>query len=186
FRCIDLLEECLADVEVSVSFVALSYVWGQIAQSIRLLGGNIAQLKEKNAISSTDTRFPKTIRDAMTLCKDLGIRYLWVDALCIIQDSPDKMHQIKWLHVIYQRALFTIVAAHGESAEAGLPGIGPGSRPGHQHVSNIQGLRLAQISLDLDIALLSSYWRTRAWTFQEYLLSPRKLIFTQHRIYFAC
>jgi hypothetical protein len=186
FRCIDLLEECLSDVEVSVSFVALSYVWGQIAQSIVLLGDNIAQLKEKNAISSTDTRFPKTIRDAMTLCKDLGIRYLWVDALCIIQDSTDKMHQIKWLHIIYQRALFTIVAAHGESAEAGLPGVGPGSRPGHQQVSNIQGLRLAQISLDLDIALLSSYWRTRAWTFQEYLLSPRKLIFTQHRIYFAC
>lgn len=186
FRCIDLIYECLVDVEVSVSFVALSYVWGPVAQSVVLLEDGIAQLRQRNSISPTDTRFPKTIRDAMVLCKDLDIRYLWVDALCIIQDSPDKLHQIKWLHVIYQKALFTIVAAHGESAEAGLPGVGSTSRSGHQQVSNIQGLRLAQKSLDLDIALLSSYWRTRAWTFQEYLLSPRKLIFTQHLIYFSC
>jgi Heterokaryon incompatibility protein (HET) len=186
FRCIDLIDECLVDVEVSVVFVALSYVWGSVPQSIVLLEDGIMQLRERNSISPTDTRFPKTIRDAMILCKELDIRYLWVDALCIIQDSPDKLQQIKWLHVIYQRALFTIVAAHGESAEAGLPGVGSTARLEHQQVSNIQGLRLAQKSLDLDIALLSSYWRTRAWTFQEYLLSPRKLIFTKHRIYFSC
>ena len=185
-RCIDVVNQCLADVEVGVPFVALSYVWGKPSQSTVLSQDNIAQLRQKNAISPTDTRFPRTIRDAMMLCKELGICYLWVDALCIIQDSPDKLKQIQQLHIIYQRAQFTIVAANGDDAEAGLPGVGPESRPQHQQISNIQGFRLVQKSLDLDIALLPSYWRTRAWTFQEFLLSPRKLVFTQHRIYFSC
>jgi hypothetical protein len=165
-----------SDVEVGASYVALSYVWDPVSQSLVLKENNIAWLRKKNAISPRDTRLPKTIRDAMILCKDLGIRYLWVDALCIIQDSADKVHQIKRLHIIYQRAQFTIIAAHGKNAEAGLPGVGPGSRPGHQPVSNIQGFRLAQNPLDLDIALLLPYWRTRTWTFQEYLLARRKLI----------
>jgi len=39
--------------------------------------------------------FPKTICDAIELCRELGERYLWVDSMCITQDSEDKYNQLK-------------------------------------------------------------------------------------------
>jgi len=54
----------------------------------------------------------------------MGERYLWVDALCIIQDdSMDKEWQIARMGSIYSSAVFTIVAACGVDADAGLPGV---------------------------------------------------------------
>lgn len=74
----------------------------------------------------TDDRLdiPRPANDAMILCKEMGERYLWVDALCIIQDdSMDKEWQIARIGSIYSSAVFTIVAACGVDADAGLPGV---------------------------------------------------------------
>jgi hypothetical protein len=90
------------------------------------------------------------------------------------------------MHAIYQNAQFTIIAAWGTDCEAGLPGVDSGSRSQLGQVVNVQGFRLAQQSTPMDIEMLSTYWLTRAWTFQEFLLSKRRLVFTESRIYFSC
>ena len=68
---------------------------------------------------------PQTIEDSITFTRNLGIGYLWVDAVCIDQspNSPDKEAQIKIMDLIYEGALATIVALHGDSAKSGLPGV---------------------------------------------------------------
>ncbi|KAK3345500.1 hypothetical protein B0H65DRAFT_466876 [Neurospora tetraspora] len=54
----------------------------------------------------------------------MGIHYLWVDAFCIIQDDEnDKAAQLQLMAEIYQYALFIVVAAVGNDAQAGLPGV---------------------------------------------------------------
>lgn len=53
-------------------------------------------------------------------------RYIWVDALCIVQDdNEDKMHEIQRMHEIYSQAELTIVAATGDGANSGLEAINP-------------------------------------------------------------
>ncbi|KAH8693399.1 heterokaryon incompatibility, partial [Phaeosphaeriaceae sp. PMI808] len=55
----------------------------------------------------------QTIRDAMLIYRRTGVRYLWVDALCILQDSPPEelSKQINNMDSVYTNAHFTIVAA---------------------------------------------------------------------------
>jgi hypothetical protein len=58
----------------------------------------------------------------MAFVRLLGHRYLWVDALYIIQDDlADKAKQLPMMGMIYGSSTFTIMAAAGDSAEAGLP-----------------------------------------------------------------
>ena len=84
----------------SENYVALSYVWGP---------------------PSGD--WPKTIRDAVEVTKQLGEQYLWVDRLCIDQSNlQEKQFLISKMNAIYEGAEFTIVAAAGD-ARTGLPGV---------------------------------------------------------------
>lgn len=66
----------------------------------------------------------QTILDAMIFTSDMGYRYLWVDALYMLQnDDADKISQLQIMSDIYRNAVFTIVAAAGENSSSGLAGI---------------------------------------------------------------
>jgi hypothetical protein len=83
---------------------------------------NYGELLEENSLCLWRRKLPGSIRDAMDLCSALFIRYIWVDSLCIIKDSPrDKNLHINNMHRIYQGAVLTIVSAAGKDANAGLP-----------------------------------------------------------------
>jgi len=64
-----------------------SYTWGKIDPLV-LLARNKSELYTKDALCAQKARLPITIQDAISLCADLGERYLWVDSLCIMQDTP--------------------------------------------------------------------------------------------------
>jgi hypothetical protein len=69
---------------MSGQYAVLSYCWGSRKQPILT----------KDLVDSGNLKFPiqelpPTIVDALKICRRLGLPYLWVDALCIIQDSPD-------------------------------------------------------------------------------------------------
>ena len=64
---------------------------------------------------------PATIQDAIIVTRKLGLRYLWVDALCIFQDSTsDKDAEIAKMDQIYQNARLTISAASAEKCQDGF------------------------------------------------------------------
>lgn len=64
---------------------------------------------------------PKTLREAVTLTIDLGYEYIWIDALCIIQNDPnDWAIEGSKMHWIYQGSALTLSAAAGKDCEAGL------------------------------------------------------------------
>lgn len=71
------------------------------------------------------------------------------------------------MNLVYTRALFTIVAASGESASAGLPGVQPDSRRRHQRRRTLNDQTQFMLVDDLEFALDNCTWVTRAWTYVD-------------------
>ncbi|EIW52302.1 HET-domain-containing protein, partial [Trametes versicolor FP-101664 SS1] len=185
-------------------YLALSYVWGedQIHKTTR---SNLSTYKR----GIEPSLLPATIRDAIRVTHMLGFRWLWVDSLCILQDSDeDKLHEVGRMHNIYRYAHLTIIAASADKASEGflhtrsppedeivLPFICPpntldstGCRDDHFEAQPQSGTvcfgpeSLACNSYSDDFGLMCK----RAWCMQEYLVSPRSLIFTPRTLHFRC
>ena len=155
-------------------YVALSYVWGGVAQKSFKLG-------------STLGRLPQTIEDAIACVRILGKRYLWVDSVCIDQSNEiEKRDQIGRMWSIYRGAYVTLIALSCKSADTGLPRFAP-NRPFCPQLScRIGGKRLVGLMPTLSHQIWMSHWGSRAWTFQEALLSHRCLYLSNHQLYFQC
>ncbi|KAI3330243.1 heterokaryon incompatibility protein-domain-containing protein [Ustulina deusta] len=131
-------------------------------------------------------QLPRVILDAARLTEELGERYLWVDALCIIQDDAAfKDLLISSMHTIYENALLTVFAAAGADSNAGLPGLRPTPRGCSQLVAEVaDGLKLVfPISYE---NIKQSKWASRGWTYQEYFFARRRLIFVNGQIVYRC
>ena len=129
---------------------------------------------------------PKVVEDAITVTKTLSWRYLWVDRYCIDQqDEVHKNDQINNMDKIYKGATVTLVAAAGIDDSFGLPGIG-GTCRALQPYAVVKRTVLASTLCDPEYSIHDTTWSTRAWTYQEGVLSNRRLVFTEQQIYFEC
>ncbi|KAL9622769.1 MAG: hypothetical protein Q9160_002887 [Pyrenula sp. 1 TL-2023] len=205
-RLIDVNRKCLREfknVNIStIRFAALSYVWGK-TQTLKLTRENHSQLERENALATPS--LPRTISDAIDLTGELGIEFIWIDALCILQDDPiDQGEQISGMATIYRAAFFTLIAASGDNSDAGLPGFRPGTRkfeqrevvvippddyqPGLSLISTCKAQRINRDKRNwsgyehIDV----NVWNTRGWTLQERILSRRNLIFTKEQVMWVC
>lgn len=163
-RMIDAWDRCIVQAPPSCKFLVLSYVWG-LVEVFELLKDNVPKMQVKGALNKVWQNLPRTIQDAITLTSSLSIRYIWIDSLCIVQDdSSDKNSLIPYMHMVYDRAFMTIVAATGGDAQAGLPGVRPKSRAQQRRLEEISpGLRLICPKHMVD-ALDQSVYESRAWT----------------------
>jgi hypothetical protein len=164
-----------------VRYLALSYNWGKVDQLLATTE-NLDLLSSPNALERPEfhTKIPQVIQDAMRSVEGLGESYLWVDALCIVQDDiEEKQKQIAQMGSIYSNALCTIIALAGLDANTRLAGISP--RRVH-----VDDLKEPVDHGHLLISLLGSRYMERAWTFQERILSRRCLYFTAYGVWFQC
>ncbi len=189
-RLIDVVEQCVVQTSWDTEYIVLSYVWGGIKQ-LQMTSSNQKELAEKGSLLSehNERLLPQTIRDAICLVQLLEHRYLWVDSLCIIQDAFDKQEQIQNMDKIYTEAVLCIAAAAGSDANAGLPRIRRNNEyhdMPQQWFSMIRGMKLANCLPDLSYTVDRSVWSTRAWTYQERVLSKRILFIADRNVYFRC
>ena len=183
---IDVKRECLVQMPMITTYIALSYVWGG-PQSFRNVMSRKEDLYNPHSIRVDDETIPRTIQDAIRLTANLGERYIWIDSLCICQDEMEnKRNQITNMGNIYSQALLTIVAASGSNANAGLPGVRAFSRNSTQRTEHVQGMLLANELPSLEDIIRQSYWNTRGWTYQEQILCKRYLIFCKTHAFFQC
>lgn len=191
FRVIDCWTKSIVPAPANCKYVTLSYVWGKVQP-------------EDDSGFSFESCYP-VVRDSISLVASLGYRYLWVDryvrphllnrlgtgvsgltiAKCIDQNDPNKILQINQMDQIYLRSILTIIAAAGQDASYGLPGVGNRQRIQQPSVK-LSGATLVQIFPHASQALLGSNWATRAWTYQEGYLAARRLVFTDHQASFLC
>jgi hypothetical protein len=165
-------------------FVALSYVWGGTGEGYWTTKANLISRSAPGGLDASI--LPDTISDTILLVRQLGERYLWIDSLCIVQDDPsDKTVQIGVMDLIYGSSEFTIFAAAGTSRDH-LPGVRPGTRDPEQHIAKVQGLQLAIPLPNAKEIITDSTWNERGWTYQEVMLSRRRIFFTAQQVYFEC
>jgi hypothetical protein len=135
---------------------------------------------------AADCQPSRTVVDAMEVTRRLGYRYLWVDALCIIQDDAQDLQQnVNIMDEIYSNAILTIVGAASANAEHGLPGVSV-SRTEKQVRANIDGTTVANVLEPAAGAITFSCWNTRGWTYQERMLSRELLTFTSSQVFYQC
>ncbi|KAF2239900.1 HET-domain-containing protein [Viridothelium virens] len=182
---IDVETNCLAPLQEDLPYVSLSYVWGS-ANRTTTLKSNVHLFSQPNGLLKKG--LPKTISNALEVTKALGYRYLWVDALCIVQDDDvSKKRMIESMDSVYGNSAITLVAATGEHADAGLSGWDKTCRkPPWEDVETIRSdFRIGLVSF-FENEIEDSPYSRRSWTYQEEILSSRCLVFMNGRIFFYC
>ncbi|OAA43052.1 Heterokaryon incompatibility [Cordyceps fumosorosea ARSEF 2679] len=180
FSVINCATRILMPLPSGASFAALSYVWG-------------ASSSANSSAPVRLTNLPQTIEDAITVTTRLGVGYLWIDRYCIPQhECEEKREQIQNMHDVYGMSYVTIIAAAGNDPSYGLPGISrarnraPTVDIWMKSSSTSSGRRIVSTGRNVEEAIRGTTWATRAWTFQEGLVSTRKLVFTDEQVYFHC
>lgn len=183
-RAIDVHELCITSITPNTRYSALSYVWGGVTVA-HLMRDNIEELKRPRGLEAYRDEIPLTIRDAIKFVRTMGLEYLWVDALCLIQDDPEDMaHGTTMMSTIYEHAYITLVAASGLNANSGLPGVSP------REVNQITAEVHPEVQLvgvcKTGLLLNELRYSHRAWTFQEFHMSRRKLVFMKDLVQYQC
>jgi len=167
-------------------YVALSYCWGGEGH-VKTTSKDIGQ--RLSGIDIND--LPATIKDAILLTERLGIRQLWVDALCIIQDDDkDKTSEIIQMPLIYSQATVTIIASRASSVQEGFL---HGRTPWNSDTNKAFELPYKCISGETESVLLHRMIEEatepldyRAWALQERILSPRILEYGSLQTRWVC
>ena len=102
--------------DLNMKYIALSHCWGMTKPAI--LKKNML----RTMIRGIDwSRLPKTFQDAMVITRRLGFRYLWIDSLCIMQDSlEDWSKESGNMQNVYVNCVLTIAASWGRDGGTGL------------------------------------------------------------------
>ncbi|EMD86356.1 hypothetical protein COCHEDRAFT_1147066 [Bipolaris maydis C5] len=163
-------------------FSALSYVWGTNQTFILL-----STTEDMLTTGFGTEQLPKTIQDAVTVTRRIGIEYIWVDALCIMQDSDkDKAQELPKMRSIYKYATVTVVASVAKSATEGFLHhveekydyfIEPVTIPFPANMAQPTCSEMV-LSYPADYKRWKDPINNRAWTFQELILSTRAILFS--------
>jgi len=165
-------------------YIALSYVWVATdtstnmptAERLMLTQKNLAQFQERGYLQGDLlVCLPQTVKDAIVLLQKYEERYLWVDCLCIVQDSERTRDQVDNMGEIYAGAYLTIVAATAS-----------GRLNTRKSLRDLENSSLDSTTRRLYNKLFKTKWATRGWTFQEQMLSKRVMIFLDGDVFWDC
>ena len=180
-------------------YLTLSHCWGRPdpnAKKLELTLETLTSLQEGVALDD----FPKTFHDAVITTRELGYQYIWIDSLCIIQrDQDDWAKEAAQMCSVYQNSVLTIAADQAPNSNHGFLGnlVDMGKSVHFMKFSNAQGqedmLFARNVHFTPTLETLGCYKEeqtshldSRAWTFQERLLSPRILHFGAIELTWEC
>lgn len=193
FGVIDIRNECLVPLPTTrengrlkfESYATVSYVWGK-GRDYRTTLANIQDRRKSGGLAYPISQLPTALQQSVELVTRLGIRYIWIDCICIIQDSSHSWNlNARAMHLIYGNSSLTICAADGKDAETGLLAIDK-THSTDQKIAHCTSDVHLVLHYPPETSIGNSDWNKRAWTFQERLLSRRCLIFAGGQIYFQC
>ena len=162
-----------------LKYTALSYVWGPKQEYI-LTRASLSDMRK----GLDPMRLPKTLSDAIAAAHQLGSNYLWIDALCIIQDSPeDKALELPRMADTYRESDLTLIIA---SAAAASDGFLKNPSPERFFLDPFEVGSGLSFGYRAPYKASADPISTRAWTLQERVLSRRLLIFSSSGVMWMC
>lgn len=171
-------------------YIALSHCWGA-SPPLQTTRSNIEAMC--NGIKFAD--LPRNFQDAVTVVRAFGVRYLWIDSLCILQDSLDDWAlESQQMSRTYYTALFVLAAAAGDNCESGFL-AGAKRNESVSIVFSDSETRLSVRRIPQMIDPYGSHFRhrnkrsklsTRGWAFQEQLLARRILSYSDEEMSWEC
>ncbi|ETS74894.1 hypothetical protein PFICI_13378 [Pestalotiopsis fici W106-1] len=176
---------------LKAEYVALSHCWGGPISPV-LTDKLVGLFQEYLPFKELSANF----KDAIVVTRQLGMRYLWIDSLCIIQNSKaDWEKESKRMDSVYGNATVTLSAmASAGSTEGILKSIPVEISPlpvplrvfADNHNLNVMIKRYEPTAEDLNKLDMKGPLSSRGWTLQEFVLSPRHLLYGAHQIYWKC
>ena len=179
------------EIPESARYLTLSHCWG--GTKIKSLS-NATYDDYKKGVQVNE--LPRTFQDAVHLTRRLGVRYLWIDALCILQDSTsDWVYHASIMDEIYKFAYCNIAATFAENPYGGLfrerePALISPLRV------KIHGSCFESDSAFYDVGddfseawtrqIIKSPLASRAWVVQERLLARRVVHFAKSQLFWEC
>ncbi|KAH6666742.1 heterokaryon incompatibility protein-domain-containing protein, partial [Halenospora varia] len=167
------------------NYACLSHCWGKSEGMLKTTRANIEDFK----IGIPNQILPKTFQDTVKACQQLDIDFLWIDSLCIIQDSPeDWTREAASMGDIYENAYLTIAATKAARSSDGLYSVTEGPFLAHFDVEGAvhrsitpplphSGVVTAQSDLISSFPLFD-----RGWAYQERRLSVRIVHFCHQEV----
>jgi Heterokaryon incompatibility protein (HET) len=181
------LQEDLAQLP-DLHYATLSHCWGK-SKHLVLKQSLLSQFREDIPLPD----LPKTFQDAAILMALLDISYLWIDSLCIVQDSKaDWTKEAHLMSRVYGEAYLNVTATASKSDEEG---IFDREKSLHSRPTCLLDLSGPEISSKRCVCynatpwqqyVQASPWKERAWTFQEALLAPRTIHFARGLLLWEC
>ena len=171
------------------AYLTLSYRWGDPESVTQTTQATITDYKRRLVFSS----LCKTFQDAVTVTRKLRQRYLWIDSICIIQDSPeDKAQELAKMADIYENALLAISASISTSGTSGA--FYPRTTINMVAVPLVNNPRGGTGSFFVSDCILSTFEEdvltgslsTRGWCLQERILPHRILHFGRDQSHWEC
>ena len=170
------------------TYMTLSHRWSQ-ERILRLESTNLTYFTNGVPISA----LPKTFQDAVLVTRKIGLRYLWIDALCIIQgpSRDDWMAEAPRMADIYSHSFGNITALWAEATSAGFLDSNLSDLP---FVSKVKfawcgAERSDHILIKTNVwpeLILDAPLNKRGWVLQEAILAPRQIYFTKSHVFWEC
>jgi len=174
------------------SYIALSHCWG----------GGIEMRTTRDSIEARKrqilySELPRTFQDAVTVTRDVSLRYLWIDALCIVQDdSEDWEKESGNMAAIYHNAYTVLGADKSSDSHSGFLDASPGGYHGDGEliaaVDSENSMIYARLTFFHNNPCpifkngLPEPLARRAWTMQEQMLASRMIHFAQKEMIWEC
>ncbi|KAH8896330.1 HET-domain-containing protein, partial [Thozetella sp. PMI_491] len=166
-------------------YIALSHCWGKstpLVTTTESLADHMRGMPLKD--------MPKTFREAITITRELGLEFLWIDSLCILQDSKEDWEkESAKMSSVYGNAFLTLSASASEGCEQGIfqpRTVYPG--PPVELRCNDSNFEPIYVDYMPENTVFQEPQTTdaRAWCFQELALSPRVLVYGKEMLGWLC
>ncbi|KAL8734468.1 MAG: hypothetical protein Q9181_003171 [Wetmoreana brouardii] len=169
--------------DVELEYATLSHCWGQTKH----ITTETDTLKKHEA-GIAFSELNRTFQDAVLVTRALGLRYVWIDSLCIIQKSDsDWQRESSLMGSVYSGGVINIAADAAEDGDQGFlskktPSCFPYTLPG----KNAHGMLHMKASKRQRWIEYNGNLRRRAWVLQEYALSPCSIRYNMNGITWEC
>jgi hypothetical protein len=180
-------EPCILETNGSKGmYLTLSHCWGN-GTVTKMVHGNLEERKKRISMNELSSN----LRDAVIVTRQLEFQYLWIDSLCIIQDSrADWETEASRMAQVYNRSTLTLSAARIASPDHGFLQSKDGAKSDFVTIPDPKNRGNYYLSNKPSSSYLEDVERGplnfRGWTLQERILSRRNLLFGRDQMHWEC